>query len=165
MNKWWVVGLAFPAIAGIAWIATKDATNTHSRARLPNDSAASETTTSPAMANSQASSVPRQTEANPVPSISVAKPIETAVSNEPLSIKELQELLDKDPATALLRARKDLARDPNGPDAAERNWVIVKSLAVLGRYEEARGEAKTMVAKFPGTRWANDVERHILAHP
>lgn len=80
-------------------------------------------------------------------------------------MKALQELLDKDAAAALATARKDLLRDPQSPDAAERNWVVVKALAVQGRYDEARREAEVMVPKFRGTRWADDVERHILAHP
>ncbi len=82
-----------------------------------------------------------------------------------MAMKALQELLDKDPEAAMRAARKDLADDPDGPDAAERNWVVVKSLAVLGRFEEARREADVMVPKFQGTRWANDIERHVLAHP
>ena len=58
-----------------------------------------------------------------------------------------------------------LDRDPDGSDAAERYWVIVKSLAVEGRFEDAQREAAIMVPKYRGTRWADDVERHVLAHP
>ncbi len=80
-------------------------------------------------------------------------------------MKALQELLDKDPETALATARKDLARDPDGPDAAEQTWVVVKALTTTGRFDEARREAEAMVPKFRDTRWANDVEHHVLAHP
>jgi len=163
MNKWWLAGFAFPAIAGMAWIATKGDDNPRSSSRTTIASASPESMALAQSVNSSAIDVPRQTPPNGGASNLEAKP--AAPPDEPLSTKDLQELLDKDPAAALLRARKDLARDPKDPDAAERNWVVVKSLAVLGRYEEARVEAKTMVEKFPGTRWANDVERHILAHP
>lgn len=102
-------------------------------------------------------SVPSETPSS-APTVGLAQ-------SDPVAMKALQDLLDKDKEAALAEARAGLARDPNGPDAAERTWVVVKSLTGLGRLEEARREAEVMVPKYRGTWWANDVERHVLAHP
>jgi TolA-binding protein len=56
-------------------------------------------------------------------------------------------------------------RDPDGPDAPERAWMIVKSLVDLQRFSEAKDEAQAMVNRYPGTSWAQDVQRHLLSNP
>jgi hypothetical protein len=62
-------------------------------------------------------------------------------------------------------AREHLARFPSSPDAAERDWFLVRGLASLGKNDEATAEARRMVAMHPGTSWAADVERHMLVNP
>lgn len=159
MNKGLVVVLALPAILGIVWIATKRGSEGQAISRPAVPLASAEVTSAapiePAPAPQKKENVP----ASPKGSVAVPTTIEL------MDTKDLQALLEKDPAEALKVARRDLAKDPTGPDAAERNWVIVKSLAVSGHYEDARREAEVMVPKFRDTRWANDIERHILAHP
>jgi len=70
-----------------------------------------------------------------------------------------------DPRQALALAREGNERFPNGPGAAERAAIVVKSLALQGRLSEARGEAEIMVNRYAGTRWAREVEQHTGAHP
>jgi hypothetical protein len=160
MNKWWLVGLALPAIAGLIWIAITSGSNGKTAARPLSTQAPAEMA-APYPQVPSAITVPRKTVA--------AKPSTTAVAPasqaEPMPMQALHDLLDKDAEAALVAARKDLARDPDGPDAAEQTWVVVKALAATGHIDEARREADVMVPKFRDTRWANDVERHVLAHP
>lgn len=158
MNKGWVVALALPAIFGIAWIVAKNGSEERTSPR-PLASAVTSEITPAAPADLAAA------QKKPLPSVNTVASVAPKEKTELMNTKDLQALLDKDPAEALKIARRDFAKDPTGPDAAERNWVIVKSLAVLGHYEEARREAEVMVPKFRDTRWANDIERHILAHP
>jgi hypothetical protein len=69
------------------------------------------------------------------------------------------------PERALELARVGNALFPNTPDAAERAWFVVRSLDSLGRFHEARDEARRMVERYPGSSWAADVERHTLVYP
>lgn len=165
MNKWWWAGLSFPAIAGLIWIAITNVTGVHAqaRARSPQDTPA--VTTQAPVAVPQSASLPPKKQDHPQSTPPATNTPPSPSPAEPMPTKALQELLDKDPAAALVVARRDLARDPDGPDAAERHWVVVKALAVLGQFAEAKREAAVMVPKYRDTRWANDVERHILAHP
>jgi hypothetical protein len=43
---------------------------------------------------------------------------------------------------------------PNSQDAAERAWIIVKSLDNLKRFHEGQAEARIMVERYRGTSWA-----------
>lgn len=78
---------------------------------------------------------------------------------------ELRRLVKDDPTAALELAREANRRFPGSADAPERGWVIVKSLASMGRFEEARNEAQTMVDTYRNTPWAADVKRHLLTNP
>jgi TolA-binding protein len=78
---------------------------------------------------------------------------------------KLRGLAGRDPEQILRLAREANARDPNGPDAPERAWMIVKSLVDLERFSEAKDEARAMVNRYPGTSWAQDVQRHLLSNP
>jgi hypothetical protein len=62
-------------------------------------------------------------------------------------------------------AREGLRRFPDSPDAPEMAAMVVKSIARQGKISEARAEAEVMVNKYPGTKWAREVERHTGAHP
>jgi hypothetical protein len=80
-------------------------------------------------------------------------------------MQRLRAASDTDPALALQLAREDERDNPDGPDAAERSALIVKSLARQGRLSEARGEAEKLVSRYPDTRWALEVEQQTGAHP
>jgi hypothetical protein len=77
----------------------------------------------------------------------------------------LRSVEDGDPAVALALAREGDVRFPGGDASAERAMIEVKSLAREGHLSEARGAAEQMVNRYPGTRWALEVERHTGAHP
>jgi hypothetical protein len=88
------------------------------------------------------------------------KPLE-----EPALMAKLRALGATSPELALSLARQGNARFPNSRGAAERAWFVVKSLDSLGRFHEGRAEAHTMVERYRGSSWANDVERHTLVYP
>jgi hypothetical protein len=91
-----------------------------------------------------------------------AKPLEDP---DPALMPKLRELTTKDPESALRLAREANARFPNSRDAAERAWIVVKSLDNLKRFHEGQAEARIMVERYRGTSWAADVERHTLVYP
>ena len=62
-------------------------------------------------------------------------------------------------------AREGNIRFPDSPDAPERAWMVVKSLANLERFKDAHDEAAIMVKRYPGTSWSLDVQRHLLSNP
>ena len=84
---------------------------------------------------------------------------------EPALMATLRQLITKDPESALRLAREANQRFPNSPDAAERAWIIVKSLDNLKRFHEGQAEARVMVERYRGTSWAADAERHTLVYP
>ena len=161
MHKGWVVAISLPAIAGILWLVIRGVTSGQTPAPAVRAPASVEMEASKPVPAASAEVVvtPRKTTL-PAPSA-----VSSAFQGEPMPMQKLRELLEKDPPAARAAARKDLDRDPDGSDAPERYWVIVKSLAVEGRFEDAQREAAIMVPKYRGTRWADDVERHVLAHP
>jgi hypothetical protein len=165
MHKWWLAGVSLPAVAGLVWIAISSVAGGKAPSRALAPQAALEAAESPPVP------APRALDASPKPVSSAPPPKPPANAVEPVSqpdpaqMKALRDLLDTNPDAALAEARKDLARDPRGPDAAERTWVVVRALTRLGRSEEAHREAEAMVQSFRGTQWASDVERHVLAHP
>ncbi len=77
----------------------------------------------------------------------------------------LRELGQSDPALALEIAREGNERFSGSADAPERYHTLIKALENLGRFDEAREEARRMVDTYPGTPWTEDVERHVLRHP
>ena len=78
---------------------------------------------------------------------------------------ELRRLADTDPERSLRLAHEGNARFMDSADAPERAWRVVKSLVNLGRFHEARDEAKLMVQRYPRTRWTLEVQRHLLVNP
>jgi hypothetical protein len=94
------------------------------------------------------------------PEQSNGKPLE-----EPALMAKLRELTARDPESALRLAREANERFPNSQDAAERAWIVVKSLDNLKRFHEGQAEARIMVERYRGTSWAADVERHTLVYP
>jgi len=77
----------------------------------------------------------------------------------------LHELAETNPPLSLQLAREGNARFPDSPDAPERAWIVVKSLADLARFKEAQAEARIMLAKYPDDPRALDVQRHLLTNP
>ncbi|MES1178331.1 MAG: hypothetical protein ABUL62_28680 [Myxococcales bacterium] len=109
---------------------------------------------------------PGTTQARLVTPPSPAVPAQPAAAPDERSIMSaLRSLGPEDAERVLQLARAGNARFPNSPDAAERSWTIVKALTTLQRFHEARDEAQLTVQRYPGTTWAQDVERHLLVHP
>ena len=80
-------------------------------------------------------------------------------------METLRELLNSEPRRAIELARQANKRAPDSPDAAERAWIVVKALASLKRFHEARDEAATLAGKYPDSSWAMDAKRHMLVQP
>ncbi len=70
-----------------------------------------------------------------------------------------------DPLGSLEEAQAAEERFPNSPHSPERQWIVVRSLVELKRFQEAREEAARMVTRFPNNSWATDAQRHLLVHP
>jgi hypothetical protein len=85
--------------------------------------------------------------------------------DEPALLAELRSLVDVDPVRAHELAQRALRLFPESPDAPEIAALSVKALARQGKRSEARGEAETMVNRYPDSPWAREVERHTGAHP
>jgi hypothetical protein len=86
-------------------------------------------------------------------------------ADERALMAELHALGTTAPERSLQIARAGNALFPSSPHAAERAWFVVRSLDSLGRFHEARDEARTMVERYRGSSWAADVERHTLVYP
>ena len=78
---------------------------------------------------------------------------------------KLHDLAASDPSLSLRLAKEALVRFPDSPNAPEFNWNLVKALYNMGSVEEAREEARMMIAKYPGNYFAADVDHHLLNHP
>jgi hypothetical protein len=89
----------------------------------------------------------------------------TAAAYQAEQMKTLRTLVETEPEKAIAMARQANRRFPKSPDAAERSWIVVKGLANLKRFPEARDEAKAMVQKYPDNQFARDAERHLMVYP
>ena len=89
----------------------------------------------------------------------------TAAAYQAEQMTALRALVDAEPQKAIDMARQANRRFPKSPDAAERSWIVVKGLANLKRFHEARDEAKAMVQKYPDNQFARDAERHLMVYP
>ena len=94
-----------------------------------------------------------------------ARPRTAAAGDDLVAMETLRELLNSEPRRAIELARQANKRAPDSPDAAERGWIIVKALASLKRFHEARDEAATLASKYPDSSWAMDAKRHMLVQP
>jgi hypothetical protein len=119
---------------------------------------------------------PGEPTAKPQPALPTAEATERRVrmatkqdAEKPLDetslMTRLHDLAASDPALSLRLAREARDRFPDSPNAPEFNWNLVKALFNMGRVEEAREEARVMVAKYPGNYFAGDVDHHLLNHP
>jgi hypothetical protein len=80
-------------------------------------------------------------------------------------LSRLHDLAASDPPRSLELAREAVARFPDGANAPEFEWNVVKALANMDRYGEAEEEARGMLRRFPGSAFSEDVEHHLLNHP
>lgn len=96
---------------------------------------------------------------------SPTKPDAEKPLDETSLMTKLHDLAASDPSLSLRLAKEALDRFPDSPNAPEFNWNLVKALFNMGRLEEAREEARAMVAKYPGNDFAGDVDHHLLNHP
>jgi len=80
-------------------------------------------------------------------------------------LSRLHDLAASDPPRSLELAREAVARFPDGANAPEFEWNVVKALANMDRYGEAEEEARSMLRRFPGSAFSEDVEHHLLNHP
>jgi hypothetical protein len=119
----------------------------------PDDSAAAER----ALAPLPPTSAPRA--AQPKPADAGQKLDEASI------LAKLHELAHTAPLLSLQLAREAVARFPNSPNAPEFEWNVVKALANMEQFEEAREEARLMVERYPGSSFTDDVDRHLLHHP
>jgi type IV secretory pathway VirB10-like protein len=87
------------------------------------------------------------------------------VLSEAALMAKLHDLAASDPPLSLQLAKEALARFPNSPEAPEFEWNLVKALANMDHYKEAKEAARVMVKKYPGNDFAADVDRHLLNHP
>jgi hypothetical protein len=88
-----------------------------------------------------------------------------AAPTEAALMERLRGLDGSDPPLTFQLAREGNARFPDSPDAAERSWMVAKSLVDMHRLHEAYEEAQSMVNRYPGTSWAQDLQRHLLSNP
>jgi TolA-binding protein len=88
-----------------------------------------------------------------------------AMVNEAALMVRLHQLAETDPPLSLRLAREGNARFPHTPDAAERAFIVVKSLVDMTRFKEAQDEARKMLKDYPNDPHTLDVERHLLSNP
>jgi hypothetical protein len=120
----------------------------------------------PTSTASEAASVTRASEPELTPSSAPrARTLAQLGLDEASLMTKLRELGQSAPEQSLALARAGNERFPDSLDAAERAWIVVRSLVSLQRFHEARDETKVMKEKYPGTPWALDAERHLLVHP
>jgi hypothetical protein len=89
----------------------------------------------------------------------------TASNYQAEQMETLRNLVETEPQKAVDLARLANRRFPKSPDAPERSWIVVKGLANLKRFHEARDEAKAMLQKYPDNHFARDAERHLMVYP
>jgi len=80
-------------------------------------------------------------------------------------LTELHDLAASDPPLSLQLAREAVARSPDGPNAPEFEWNVVKALFNMRRLEDAEDEARSMLARYPDSDFTGDVVHHLLNHP
>jgi hypothetical protein len=95
----------------------------------------------------------------------VARRAATIALSEPALMATIRDVVVTAPERSLELAREGQRRFPNSADAAERDWIAIKSLVNLRRFHEARDEARAMLRKYPDHPLAQDVERHLLVYP
>jgi hypothetical protein len=104
----------------------------------------------------------------PPPRAAPRQPAKAAAPNVPSEVTLMQMLRDlsgSNPALSLKLAREGQEKYQDSPEAAERQWYIVRSLMDLSRVDEARAEARRLIDRHPTSSWAEDVHRHLFVNP
>lgn len=91
------------------------------------------------------------------PRTSAKAPAESAGSELAL-VNRAQVALGSDPQRALSLTSEHARAYPNGEFVQEREVIAVEALSRLGRKEEARGRARSLVQRFPRTPYAARLE-------
>ena len=61
-------------------------------------------------------------------------------------------------------ARAGNKRFPDSPNAPERASILIHALAAQGMSREARGEAESVVNRYPDSSWVREIEGFTGAH-
>jgi hypothetical protein len=93
------------------------------------------------------------------------KSADAAARDEVALMQMLRDLGGSNPELSLTLAREGKKNYGDTPDAAEREWFIVRSLMDLARVDEARVEARILLDKYPRSHFAEDVHRHMFVNP
>ena len=91
-----------------------------------------------------------------------APPVGEELLDDAATVTKLHELAASDPEQSLKLARDALERFPRSTNASELEWNVVKALFNLGRFDDAKDEAQTMVQDYPDSDFTGDVVRHLL---
>lgn len=153
---------AVRVIAGLAFVAAATAYFVWSE--WPSTAEPRRATPAARIVDGPAPALPEAAPHEPVVRVAVTSPV-PAVLDEPTLMATLRRVGPGDPKQAIHLAREGNYRFPTSPDAAERSWFVAKSLAGLGRFEEAQDETRLLMQRFPGSPWAADAERHLLVYP
>jgi hypothetical protein len=160
--KWSPVWIGVAGVVAVVWYVQSRPSDAPARAPR-----VAETAFSPAATEQdQPVAVPQQPP-EVVQAVSVTAPTRerSAPLDEGSLMNTLRGLKDTAPERSLQLAREGNQRFPDSPDAAERGWYVCRSLVDLEDFYDAREEARAMVAKYRGTEWATDIERHLLVNP
>lgn len=126
----------------------------------------------PSPASTRAAAAEVESPSRPMPAASVAfvhaavlPPVVAMPHNEATLMDALRRSFVDKPLETLEAARDLERRYPDSPNAAERSWIEIRSLVNLGRFHEARDQARVLAQRFPGSEWAVDAQRHLLVNP
>jgi hypothetical protein len=170
-----IIIVLFAVVAGVAAYFLFNADEPKSAFKNDNRATAENAASSEEIESKDTNSPPVEEKRNPSKSSSVLKKISAEqpaksrpslqTMDESSIMARLHELEFTDLEQSLDLAREGNDRFPDTPDAAERAWYVVRCLSRMGKFDEAKNEAKTMVERYPDTTWTSDVNRHVLAHP
>jgi hypothetical protein len=98
----------------------------------------------------------------PAPPSAPAPPDALNLADDTTILAKVHDLAASDPEQSLWLAREALERFPRSSHASEFEWNVVKALFNMGRVDDAKDEARTMVRSYPNSDFTGDVERHLL---
>jgi hypothetical protein len=93
-----------------------------------------------------------------------AAPIVSPLLDEAPLMTRLRSLRQRDPQAAIELARQGNERFPESADAPERSSILIHALASQGQEAEARGEAESVVNRYPDSPWIREIESFTGAH-
>jgi hypothetical protein len=87
------------------------------------------------------------------------------IESENAFMARLREMWMVQPEVALRMADEGEHRFKDTLYAAECAWIAVRAMVEMGDFASAKEKSEEMVETYHGTRWAMDVQRHMLSHP